>query len=86
MQNEIDKLALSIMLQNVEYDEMDKLYALNGVLSENYFDKLSIKQQDDVLMCFAIGIQVFNSEMQQAIDNQYNWRRLPSIKVSGYED
>lgn len=80
---DIDDLAWRIMIANDEYEELNKICALNGILYENYFDNLSEEEQEKLLERLAIGIQAFNISIKQAIDDKYDTRRLPSIKVSG---
>jgi len=84
--NEIDELVWRIMLENEEYEELNRIFALNGILYEGHFDKLSPKEQDDLLKRLAIGIQAFNNQIKQDIEDRHNWRKLPPIKVSGHEE
>lgn len=80
---ELDEMAWRIMLENEEYEELSRIFALNGILYEGYFDDLSALEQDDLLQRLAIGIQAFNSEVRQTFEDHRNWRKLPRIEVSG---
>lgn len=80
---ELDEMAWRIMLENEEYEELNRIFALNGVLYENYFDELSEEEQDNLMQRLAIGIQAFNASIKQIIEDKHNWRRLPSVKISG---
>lgn len=81
-----DALAWRMMLENEEYSELNRIFAINGILSSGYFDELNEEEQDEVIKRLAIGIQTFNAHMKQAIEDQYDWRRLPPIEVSGNEE
>jgi hypothetical protein len=81
--NEMDNLAWRIMLENEEYEELNRIFALNGVLYENYFEHLTSDEQDDVLTRLAIGIQVFNAQVKADIEDARDWRKLPHMEVSG---
>jgi len=81
---EINDLAWRIMLHNEEYDDMDRVFAINGLLRGN-FDELSEEEQDDILKRLAIGIQSSNISMREAADKINNWRRLPKVEISGNE-
>ena len=84
--NEIDELAWRIMLQNEEYEELNRIFAINGVLYEGSFNKLSPEEQDDLLKRLAIGIQAFNAQVKQDIEDHRSWRKLPKVEVSGNEE
>ncbi len=83
---DIDDLAWRIMLENAEYDELDRIFAINGILYTNHYNKLSKEEQDDIIKRLGIGIQAFNAEVKQRIEDHHSWRKLPDIKVSGNEE
>ena len=83
---EFDELAWRIMLQNAEYDELDRIFAINGVLYEGHFNDLSEDEQDDIIKRLAIGIQTFNAQAEHEARKRRDWRRLPDVKVSGNEE
>ena len=83
--NEIDDLAWRIMIHNEEYDDQDKVFAINGILEEE-FDDLTEDEQDDIILRLAIGIQAFNARLGDDANNPKNWRRLPKVEVSGNEE
>lgn len=79
---EIDELAWAIMLKNEEYGELDRIFAVNGVINDEYFNKLTPQQQEDVIKRLAIGIQTFNAALKDMIERQ-GWQSLPRVEVSG---
>lgn len=79
---EIDELAWAIMLKSEEYGELDRIFAVNGVINDEYFNKLTPQQQEDVIKRLAIGIQTFNAALKDMIERQ-SWRSLPRVEVSG---
>ena len=83
--DEIDELAWHIMLHNEEYSDMDRMFALNGVLRDS-FDDLTSEEQEDLIKRLAIGIQSFNAEAKEAADKVGNWRKLPKVEVSGNDE
>jgi hypothetical protein len=83
---EIDDLAWSIMLHNEEYEELNRVFAINGILASGYFDKLTIQEQNEITQCLAIGIQAFNAQIKQTIEDHDSWRKLPPIKISGNDE
>jgi hypothetical protein len=82
---DLDDLAWRIMIHNEEYADLDRVFAVNGILKEE-FDELSAEEQDDVIKRLAIGIQSFNAQLKDEIDKVRNWRRLPKVEVSGHEE
>jgi len=85
-QDVIDELIMKIMLANSEYDEMDRVFALNGIIYEGYFNELSADEQEDLMQRLAIGIQTFNADIKDRITKSQDWRRLPDLLTSGVED
>ena len=79
---EINDLAWRIMIHNEEYSDMDRLFAINGILRES-FDTFSEEEQDEILKRLAIGIQSFNINAKEIEDKLHNWPRLPKVEVSG---
>jgi len=83
---DIDELAWRIMLENAEYDELDRIFAVNGIITSGYFDTLSKAEQDDVIKRLGIGIQAFNAQVKQNLRDYRNWHKLPDIKISGNDE
>jgi hypothetical protein len=83
--DELDDLAWRIMIHNEEYADLDRVFAVNGILKEE-FDELTEAEQDDIIKRLAIGIQAFNASLEDDLDKVKNWRRLPRVEVSGNEE
>ena len=78
-----DKIALKWMLENDEHDEIDRVFATNGILYEMYMKDLTQIEHDDLAKILAIGIQAFNMQTQYEFDIEHDLRRLPRISISG---
>lgn len=78
-QEQLDEELLRIMLENPEYDNMDKILALNGILFEQNFLDMTPEEQDDTIKRLAIGIQAFNAHLDEDMKRLRDWRSLPKI-------
>lgn len=78
-----DDLAWLIMVYNSEYNEQDRVAAVNGVLSEKWFLELTPDEQQDTIKRMSIGIQTFNAHLKDDVEKEHDWKRLPDIEISG---
>jgi len=81
--DDINTMLWRIMLENPEYEELDCIFALNGILADHHFDKLTPEERDKLLGRLAIGIQIYNLHLNEDMKQLTDWKALPKIKISG---
>lgn len=81
--SEIDDLIWKIMIRNPSVSEIDRVIAINGILSGQYLDGLTNREHDDIVDRSEIGIKAYNDQLMLEYNND-DWRTLP--KISGKPD